>query len=413
CIPDNDCDGGWYHDAFDYIRTEGVPPEVCYPYAATNGNCNNACSDPDYLVKLTNNPNFPGLWGELPTVNNLKAALNNGPLAVAMLVPTDGTFDSYSGGVYNYNGGPISWNGNGHAVLLVGYNDNGSYFKAKNSWGTGWGENGYFRIAYDDVTDDVHFGCYASNITGVYQEGGNGETFTISNRGGADLIISSMTADKTWLSMSPTSIPTLAPGAQQVVTVSVNNWNAVTPPSETARIHIVSNDPDEQNRYVNVTAHPTSSNNPVLVVSPLTMNFVAAAGTNPPTQTFQISKGGTGSFNWTVTDNATWLSCSPTSSSCSTETDQVTVSVNTSGLVPGSSYNANITVTAAGAQGSPKTISVRLQYGDVPCNPPYIKAHDVSGAVGSDVSIPIEIKQNTTEIDAFGFQFTFNSSKLS
>lgn len=35
----------------------------------------------------------------------------------------------------------------GHAVLLVGYDDRG--FLAKNSWGTSWGDGGYFRITYD------------------------------------------------------------------------------------------------------------------------------------------------------------------------------------------------------------------------------------------------------------------------
>lgn len=35
----------------------------------------------------------------------------------------------------------------GHAVLLVGYDERG--FLAKNSWGTSWGDGGYFRISYD------------------------------------------------------------------------------------------------------------------------------------------------------------------------------------------------------------------------------------------------------------------------
>ena len=35
----------------------------------------------------------------------------------------------------------------GHAVLLVGYDERG--FIAKNSWGTDWGDGGYFRVAWD------------------------------------------------------------------------------------------------------------------------------------------------------------------------------------------------------------------------------------------------------------------------
>lgn len=32
-----------------------------------------------------------------------------------------------------------------HAVLLIGYTPN--YWIVKNSWGTGWGDNGYGKIA--------------------------------------------------------------------------------------------------------------------------------------------------------------------------------------------------------------------------------------------------------------------------
>ncbi|OQX83551.1 hypothetical protein B6D60_10325, partial [candidate division KSB1 bacterium 4484_87] len=412
CAP-GDCNGGWYWDALEYIHNQGVAPEACYPYTATNGNCSDKCNNPNYLAKITDYTPAQGLWGEPANVNDIKAQLQNGPLVVAMLVPEDGTFDSYNGGVYNYNGGSISWN-NGHAVLVVGYDDNGQYFKVKNSWGTSWGESGYFRIAYDDVVDDVHFGMYGCKASGPYQEGGAGNSFVISNTGGANLIVNSITDNKSWLTFSPTTIPTLAPGANQVVTVNISNWGAVNCPNETGVITIQSNDPATPTVSVDVTAYPQCSNNPVLQVNPASMTFSSNQGSNPPSQTFAISNGGNGSFSWTVTDNKNWISCNPTSGSTTSETDHVTVSINSSGLTPGQTYTGTITVTAPGAAGSPKTVNVTFNYGGGgPCNPPYVKAEDVSGAQGSDVVVDIKITQNPNAIDAFGLKFTFNHSKLS
>jgi C1A family cysteine protease len=39
----------------------------------------------------------------------------------------------------------------GHAVLLVGYNDDTKLYKVLNSWGNEWGDNGYFYLPYDYV----------------------------------------------------------------------------------------------------------------------------------------------------------------------------------------------------------------------------------------------------------------------
>jgi C1A family cysteine protease len=40
----------------------------------------------------------------------------------------------------------------GHAVVVVGYNDAVDRFIVRNSWGTGWGEAGYFEMPYLYVT---------------------------------------------------------------------------------------------------------------------------------------------------------------------------------------------------------------------------------------------------------------------
>lgn len=166
CAP-GDCGSGWYGDALRLAHDRGIVPEPCYPYQAANGDCADQCDDPFYAVSI-GFYDYYGLWGEPSSITRewLKEVLTLGPVCVAMDVPDDGTFTGYTGGVYDYNGGPIPEN-RGHAVLVVGYNEAGQYFRAKNSWGPEWGESGYFRIAYDDVTDDVHFGGFACRAAGA------------------------------------------------------------------------------------------------------------------------------------------------------------------------------------------------------------------------------------------------------
>ncbi len=42
----------------------------------------------------------------------------------------------------------------GHAILLVGYDDNKQVFKFQNSWGTNWGDKGYGYIPYNYVINN-------------------------------------------------------------------------------------------------------------------------------------------------------------------------------------------------------------------------------------------------------------------
>ena len=37
----------------------------------------------------------------------------------------------------------------GHAVVICGYDDNNRELIARNSWGTYWGDKGYFYIPYE------------------------------------------------------------------------------------------------------------------------------------------------------------------------------------------------------------------------------------------------------------------------
>ena len=41
----------------------------------------------------------------------------------------------------------------GHCVCIVGYDDTHQWFICANSWGTGWGDNGYFYMPYAYITN--------------------------------------------------------------------------------------------------------------------------------------------------------------------------------------------------------------------------------------------------------------------
>jgi len=215
------CSGGWYEDALDYFYNDGVPPESCYPYTATNGNCTNKCSSPAFEEFITG---YQSLWGATSssTVNALKNALYSGPVIVGMAVPTDGSFQSYSGGIYNYTGGYFDPTYQGHAVLCVGYNDDGQYFRVKNSWGPSWGEGGYFRIAYNDVTDYVMFGKYGVSVNGVY-----------TDYGAENILVTSPNGGETWPAGSNQNITWTSSGTSGTVNITYTddaglNWHTVT-----------------------------------------------------------------------------------------------------------------------------------------------------------------------------------------
>ena len=110
-----------------------------------------------------------------------------------------------------------------------------------------------------------------------------------------------------------------------------------------------------------------------LSVLPASLAFSAfEGGANPATQALTIDDtANLGTMAWTVSDNAAWLSVAPASG---VNDAVVTVSVNVAGLASGT-YNANITVTAAGATGSPVVIPVTLVV-----SPFVAPAHGASGS---------------------------------
>ncbi|MGI8772939.1 MAG: BACON domain-containing protein [Acidobacteriaceae bacterium] len=95
--------------------------------------------------------------------------------------------------------------------------------------------------------------------------------------------------------------------------------------------------------------------NPILGVSPQTLNFTEAqGGPVASSQSVSVTNTGTGALSFTAQSDATWLSVTPASGSA-----PAALTVAVSALATGS-YTGHITVTAAGASQSPQTVTVNL-----------------------------------------------------
>ncbi len=142
CSGAGDCaTGGSSAGALNYIMSTGVVTEDCFLYTALDDPCN-LCVD--YIDRLATIAGWG--WVTQGTANDadIIAALQDGPLAGFMEVYSD--FPSYTGGIYEPL--PSATYQGGHGIVIVGYSDDGvdPYWICKNSWGTNWGDNGYFNI---------------------------------------------------------------------------------------------------------------------------------------------------------------------------------------------------------------------------------------------------------------------------
>lgn len=150
------CAGGWCTWALDYAKTvKGLVPEACYPYEAMDKPCPSKCVDgkPWAESHVCNCPEYKNCVG-IPAI---KTCLKSGPVTVAFGVCK--SFFAYKSGIYkcdcagNYAGL--------HAVLAMGYKDAPECsWRVRNSWGTAWGDKGYFDI-----------GCNECGIQGTYPNG--------------------------------------------------------------------------------------------------------------------------------------------------------------------------------------------------------------------------------------------------
>jgi C1A family cysteine protease len=150
------CDNGWIPDqALANCKSTGIVDEACYPYTPGDQNCTGRCSDwQQRLYKVTG---FH-LETSLPAMKTWLST--KGPLTACFIVYDD--FRYYGSGIYRHTSGVER---GGHCVTIVGYDDNAKCWICKNSWGAGWGENGFFKIGYGECAIDTWQVCAVEGVT--------------------------------------------------------------------------------------------------------------------------------------------------------------------------------------------------------------------------------------------------------
>jgi C1A family cysteine protease len=150
--------------ALEYIKEHGIALEQDFPYLDKDAACPGDLKSSYFLTEVYSTVIHDMKLNErIETIK--RTMLEYGPLATNLGFYAD--LDRYKEGVYAYDGKAEAMGG--HWVLIVGWKDDprlpsGGYWICRNSWGEKWGEEGYFKSAYGDVTgiDDFYivYGSY-------------------------------------------------------------------------------------------------------------------------------------------------------------------------------------------------------------------------------------------------------------
>jgi len=144
---DEGCDGGWPFWAMTDMIADfqgNIDTETAYPYTAQDGTCAYTASGigatistyKSWCTESTNPCDETQMMTLLYTYGPLSACLD----ATSM--------QSYTGGIDPGTG--CSPDAIDHCITIVGYATDAAsstpYWKIKNSWGTDWGESGFYRL---------------------------------------------------------------------------------------------------------------------------------------------------------------------------------------------------------------------------------------------------------------------------
>lgn len=168
CVPGCGCNSGCSSlKALEYIKENGIVLESDFPYLDKDTVCASGLKASYYISDI-----FSTVIARMPLddrIQKIKETVKKyGPVATNMRLYED--LDRYEKGIYSYDG--KSKEVGGHWVVIVGWMDDsempsGGFWICRNSWGEKWGDKGYFKSAYGDITgiDDYYivYGIFESS----------------------------------------------------------------------------------------------------------------------------------------------------------------------------------------------------------------------------------------------------------
>jgi len=140
------CDNGSVvQRALDTLNSSGIPDWTVMPYDE-----NNCDLQPSDLQKNLAKPNkivsYFYLNQDLVYEQTKAFLLNDQPVVIAIAIDRSYFGARDENGIYVYR--KFKESSGGHAMLVVGYDDDMNAFKVVNSWGKSWGNNGFVWIDY-------------------------------------------------------------------------------------------------------------------------------------------------------------------------------------------------------------------------------------------------------------------------
>ena len=137
------CEGGSPNEVLDWVKTYGVADPGCWPYVPYDRTGN---PTPDRLGRTGKLDSYVTMSGAA----NMKTWIDlNGPITACFSCCDDFDGACKNNSVYICSTSPQNLKtADGHCIVIVGYDDGKQAWLIRNSWGTGWGTNGYGWFGY-------------------------------------------------------------------------------------------------------------------------------------------------------------------------------------------------------------------------------------------------------------------------